>query len=104
MAENNTSSHKRRKPGVDDSPDKPFYVLNKSLDVCGKCNKKCSSKAEAIPCDICYMWVHAACDNVTREQYKAINPLRTVAAYMRHGNINITIRKQIAITLPLFTL
>ena len=33
-----------------------------------------------------------------------INPLRTVAAYMRHGNNNITICKQIAVTSPLFTL
>ena len=39
MAENNASGHKRRKPGSDDSPDKSYYVLNKSLDVCGKCNK-----------------------------------------------------------------
>ena len=33
-----------------------------------------------------------------------INPLRTVAAYMRHGNNNITVCKQIAVTPPLFTL
>ena len=32
-----------------------------------------------------------------------VNPLRTVAACMCHGNNNITIRKQIAITSPLFT-
>ena len=32
------------------------------------------------------------------------NPLRTVAAYMHHGNKNITVCKQVTITSPLFTL
>ena len=88
MAENNASGHKRRKPGSDDSPDKSYYVLNKSLDVCGKCNKKCSSKAEAIQCDMCCMRVHAACDNVTKEQYKAIKSLSPLRNSMYYCNIN----------------
>ena len=88
MAENNASGHKRRKPGSDDSPDKSYYVLNKSLDVCGKCNKKCSSKAEAIQCDMCCMWVHATCDNVTKEQYKAIKSLSPLRNSMYYCNIN----------------
>ena len=62
---------KIRKPGVDDSPDKSLYELNKTLDICGKCNKKCSSKAEAIQCDMCCMWVHAtvtmSLENNTRQ-------------------------------------
>ena len=33
-----------------------------------------------------------------------INPLRTVDAYMRQGNIYFTVRKQIIVTSPAFTL
>ena len=33
-----------------------------------------------------------------------VNPLRTVVTYMRQGNIYFTVRKQIIITLPPFTL
>ena len=32
-------------------PDKLYYILNKLLDIYGKCNKKCTSKGEAIQCD-----------------------------------------------------
>ena len=79
MGDNTTSGHKRRKPSADESPDKSYYILNRALDICGKCNKKCTPKAEAIQCDMCCTWVHAACDNVTREQYKAIKSLSPLA-------------------------
>ena len=35
---------------------------------------------------------------------QSVNPLRTVVAYMRHRNKYFTVRKQIIITLPAFTL
>ena len=43
---------KKRKHGVDESPDKSYHVLSKS-DVCGKCNKKCKGSEEAVQCDLC---------------------------------------------------
>jgi len=41
-----TSQTKRPKP--DDSPDKLSCLLDKSTDVCGHCNKKCTTEDEAI--------------------------------------------------------
>ena len=38
-------------------------VLNMPGDICKHCNKRCTSKgksSEAIQCDICFVWVHAA--------------------------------------------
>ena len=51
-----------------DSPDKCLCVLNKQLDVRGKCNSKCLEDDDAIQCDLCCMWLHANCDNVSKEQ------------------------------------
>ena len=65
----------KRKHGVDESPDKSYYVLFKSLEVCGKCNKKCTDNEKAIQCDLCCMWVHADCENINEQQYKAIENL-----------------------------
>ena len=52
--------------------------------------------------------VHFMIDGRTRCRiyitYLMINPLRTVAAYMRHGKNNITICKQITVTPSLFNL
>ena len=67
MTETGTGSQKRRKPGVDESPDKSYYILSKSLDVCGKCNKNAHRKER--------LWVHAVCEGITRDQYKAIKSL-----------------------------
>ena len=86
MADN--AGSKKRKAGLDDSPDKCHYVLNKQLDVCGKCNKKCEEDDDAIQCDLCRMWVHANCDNVSQEQYKAINTLSEINNCVYYCNIN----------------
>ena len=81
---------KRKKPSSKESPDKLYYTLSKSVDTCGKCNKKCTSRGDAIQCDLCGMWVHAVCviqcdlcgmwvhavcEGITREKYKAIKSL-----------------------------
>ena len=66
---------KRSKHGVEESPGKSYYVLSKSLEVCGKCNKKCTDNEKAIQCDLCCMWVHADCENINEQQYKAIKNL-----------------------------
>ena len=71
----NPSGQKRKKPGIEESPDKSYYILSKSLDTCGKCNKKCTSRGDAIQCDLCGMWVHAVCEGISHEKYKAIKSL-----------------------------
>ena len=38
------------------------------------------------------------------ESWELINPLRTMNAYMRQGNMYFTVRKQIIVTSPAFTL
>jgi len=48
MSDTSYSVVKRRKPGVDKSPDRCHYVLNKQLDVCGKCNRKCLEDDDAV--------------------------------------------------------
>ena len=47
--------------------------------------------------------VLAAKEN-TADTNTTVNPLRTMVAYMRQGNKYFTVRKQIVITLPAFTL
>ena len=66
------------------------------------CTKACTLKGSIIVFKYKYIctWPHAWHTNKT---FDCVNPLRTVTAYMHHGN-NITIREQIAITLLLFTL
>ena len=71
----NPSGQKRKKPGIEESPDKSYYILSKSLDTCGKCNKKCTSRGDAIQCDLCGIWVHAVCEGISHEKYKAIKSL-----------------------------
>lgn len=47
-------------------------------DLCGYCNKKCTTRgktSEAIQCDFCCVWVHAHCEEVSRDQYKNLNQL-----------------------------
>ena len=48
-----TGGSKRKKPDTDGSPDKSEQMLSKALDVCGKCNKKCTAKGEFNQCDLC---------------------------------------------------
>ena len=45
---------------------------------CGHCNKKCTSRgklSEALQCDLCYTWVHAHCEGLTKDHYKVINQI-----------------------------
>ena len=57
-----------------------------------------------------YIWSQSICFRevplyfvCVLNEFSTINPLRTVAAYVRHGKNNITICKQIAVT-PLLKL
>ena len=105
---------KRKKPNSEESPDKSYYILSKSLDTCGKCNKKCTSKGDAIQCDLCGTWVHAACEGITHEKYKAIKSLAldNIVYYCQINNclsrtkhiINEYIKHQAQITTKLETM
>ena len=65
-----TGGSKRNEPDIDGSPYKSEQILSKALDICGKCNKRCTAKGEFIQCDLCGNWAHANCENITRDQYK----------------------------------
>ena len=43
-------------------------------DICGHCNKKCEEKGkygDGLLCDYCDYWVHASCEGMSIENYKA---------------------------------
>ena len=40
-----------------------------------QCNKKCSKKSEAIQCDLCYGWLHASCEGLSKDEYKLLTQL-----------------------------
>ena len=67
-------SAKRKKPN-NESPDKLSLLLNKPSDMCGHCNKACTSKGQAIQCDLCSQWVHAKCEKITTEDYTKFTEL-----------------------------
>ena len=70
-----TSAPPKRKHEDENSPSK---ALNMPGDICKHCNKRCTSKgksSEAIQCDICFVWVHAACEGFTKEQFKTFSDL-----------------------------
>lgn len=68
---------KRKRSNIP-SPDAEILSQSKTIDICGHCNKKCTAKgpqSEAIQCDMCYSWVHVACEGLKKEQYKQITQL-----------------------------
>ena len=70
-----TSVPPKRKREDENSPSK---ALNMPGDICKRCNKRCTSKgksSEAIQCGICFVWVHAACEGFTKEQFKTFSDL-----------------------------
>ena len=69
MASQDNNLLKRRR--LDDSPDD----ISKNVDVCHHCNKKCTKKSEAVQCDLCYSWLHASCEGLSKEQYKLLTQL-----------------------------
>ena len=85
--EASSTAKKRRKPDHI-SPE----VVSKPVNVCGHCSKKCTSKgltSEAIMCDLCGSWVHAACEGLTREQFKVFNQLsNSVENIVYYCNLN----------------
>ena len=53
----------------------PPKALSMPGDICNHCKKKCTTKgkgSEAAQCDICFSWVHTACEGLSKEQYKLL--------------------------------
>jgi len=45
---------------------------------CSHCSKCCTSKrksSDAIQCEICYSWVHASCEGISKEKYRLFSQL-----------------------------
>ena len=85
-----TSGNPKERPYSDISPDKSAQILSRALDVCSKCNKKCTSapKGESIQCDLCGMWAHATCECISREQFKAIKSLSSLSNIVYYCQAN----------------
>ena len=69
-----SSSAKKRKKPEHVSPE----IVSKPANVCGHCSKRCISKgpsSEAIQCDLCGLWVHAACEGLNKDQFRLLNQL-----------------------------
>ena len=69
-----SSSAKKRKKPEHISPE----IVSKPANVCGHCSKRCTSKgpsSEAIQCDLCGFWVHAACEGLNKDQFRLLNQL-----------------------------
>jgi len=81
-----TNRSKKKKP--DDSPDKTDKILNKAMDLCGKCSEKCSSKRESIQCDLCGLCTHASCRDISKNQYKAIKSLSGLDSVVHYCHNN----------------
>ena len=57
---------------LDNTPPK---ALSMPGDMCNHCKKKCTTKgkgSEVAQCDICFSWVHTACEGLSKEQYKLL--------------------------------
>jgi len=78
-----TNSLKRKKPDDNVSPGTlQAEALSKSVDTCIHCNKHCTNtgkNSEAIQCDLCYSWVHASCEGLTKSHLKSLNEIISVS-------------------------
>ena len=70
-----------KRPRIVDSVSTTQEQRNSSLSIlpghtCGHCGKAYTAKrklSEAIQCDLCYVWVHAHCEGITKEHYKSLS-------------------------------
>ena len=78
----------------------PPELLSKPVDICSHCNKKCKSKgvgSEAIQCDFCSAWVHAACEGLSKDDYTRFNKLisgtESIVYYCKLNNCLTRVKK-----------
>jgi len=64
----------------------------KDLDKCGQCTKLITDRDNGLQCDLCDGWFHAGCQDVTDDDYKALNKLE-VAVHWYCKTCNIRVQK-----------
>ena len=71
---------------------------------CGHFGKACTAKgklSEAIQCDLCYIWVHAHCESITKEQYKNLSyisgAVTNVAYYCEYNHCYSRIKQLVTL-------
>ena len=73
-----TAASKRPRVTSSTSPDKrDSLIQDLPGNKCFHCKKACTSKSEAIQCDLCAVWVHARCEGVSSDLYKSLNHVST---------------------------
>ena len=105
--ENSSAATKR--PRIADSVSPTQEQRNSSLNTlpghtCGHCGKACTAKgklSEAIQCDFCYVWVHAHCEGITKEQYKNLSyisgAVTNVAYYCEYNHCYSRIKQLVTL-------
>ena len=93
QCETSTGSQKRRKLGLNESPDKSYYILSKPLDICGKCKKMHVKGRDNTMYTMCCVWDHAVCEGIQRDQYKAIKSLFSLDNLVYHYKVNNCINR-----------
>ena len=82
----------------DTPPDPRILHKSKTVNVCGYCKKKCTSRSEAIQCDLCQSWVHASCEGISKEIYKLLtkvnDSVENVVYFCKLHNC-LTVNKQL---------
>jgi len=56
------------------------------LDICSDCSKIVTGRDAAIQCEICEVWFHAGCQNVS-DAYKALKEIESLHWYCDRCNI-----------------
>ena len=79
--------------------DKLSAVNKIAVDVCSNCNESCDAdgvKGEALQCDLCEGWFHAACENISSKHYKSFSSLAksipNMVYYCKHNKCQSRIK------------
>ena len=104
-----SSSAATKRPRIVDSVSPTQEQRNSSLNIlpgntCGHCGKACTAKgklSEAIQCDLCYVWVHAHCEGITKEHYKSLSyisgAVTNVAYYCEYNHCYSRIKQLVTL-------
>jgi len=64
----------------------------KDLEKCGQCRKLVTDRDNGLQCELCDWWFHAGCQDVTDDDYKALNKLQ-VAVHWYCKTCNVSVQK-----------
>ena len=102
------SSTTTKRPRLADSVSPTHEQRDSSLaalpgNICGHCGKECTAKgklSEAVQCDLCYMWLHASCEGISKEQYRNLshvcNSIANVAYYCEFNHCHSRVKQLVA--------